>query len=235
MKLADLIASYTIDGNKLKMAEIVDSPVLMINVASKCGSSKRMYQQIHDWHKKYPDSLKILLFPCGEFGDSELPQDEIKPFLETFEPTKGMPLDGPAVYLMDKCRINGRFPQQMWEYARKCFPGKVRWNFEGIYLFSPPSGTCIGRWDRNQLDAVSAAIEEITTLYAPRPPPTDSPTESPTESPAETVDEEEDPLGISILTESPKESPTESPPDNPQKQVSATQSLDAFLEELDNL
>jgi len=157
--LQDLVSAYTIDGRKMPMSELAGTPVLMINVASKCGMAKKIYTQIHDWHKKHPDTLKILLYPSSEFGRAELPTDEIKPFLSTFPPTEGMPLDGP-VYVMDKAKVNGRFPPPIWEYAKACFPGDIRWNFEGIFLFDK-SGACVGRWTRDELDSVGAAIETV--------------------------------------------------------------------------
>lgn len=44
--------------------------LLIVNVASNCGYTKRNYEQLVELDEKYRDSkgLRILAFPCNQFG-----------------------------------------------------------------------------------------------------------------------------------------------------------------------
>ena len=46
---------------------------------------------------------------------------------------KGVPTAVPGCHLMAKVEVNGSNP--VWQLAKSKFPGNVKWNFDGIFLF----------------------------------------------------------------------------------------------------
>lgn len=102
----------------------------------------------------------MLLFPSDEFGGQELPTAEIKPFLQGFEITKDLPLDGP-VHLMDKVQVNGADAHPVWALAKQGeFSEDIGWNFAGIFLWDK-GGEVVGRYSAKELKECGAAIAEL--------------------------------------------------------------------------
>jgi len=86
-----------------------------------------------------------------------LPEGEIAPFVSRY----GLPTDSPSCHLMGKVHVNGPDAHPVWQFAKKSFPGEVRWNFAAWYLFDK-AGQPVGRYEINQLEAVSATLSRLT-------------------------------------------------------------------------
>ena len=105
-------------------------------------------------HKHYGDQLEILLYPSDEFGGQELPSAQIAPFVTK----KGLPTNGGGCTLMAKVKVNGPTADPVWQLAKSSFPGDIKWNFAGIFLFDK-TGKPLARYAAQQLPEVEAAIE----------------------------------------------------------------------------
>jgi len=71
----------TIDGIDLPLSDYRGHPLLIVNVASKCGFTPQ-YAGLETLYKKYHErGLEVLGFPCDQFGHQEPGDDaEIKKF-----------------------------------------------------------------------------------------------------------------------------------------------------------
>ena len=59
-----------IKGKELDLASLKGYVVLIVNVASKCGFTANNYAQLKEFDAKYYEKgLRILLFPCNQFGN----------------------------------------------------------------------------------------------------------------------------------------------------------------------
>ena len=61
----------TIDGNDISFNKYKNNVLLIVNTASQCGFTPQ-YAELENLDKKYSSrGLKILGFPCNQFGDQE--------------------------------------------------------------------------------------------------------------------------------------------------------------------
>jgi len=77
-----------------------------------------------------------------------------------FVKAKGLPTDGGGCTLMEKVHVNGPNANPLWKMVKTHFPGEVSWNFAGIFTFDA-KGAVTGRFDANQLDAISQHLEKL--------------------------------------------------------------------------
>ena len=105
------------------------------------------------WHREHGEAINILLFPSDEFGGQELPEAQIPGFVKG----KGLPTDGGGCHLMAKVRVNGPEAEPVWQMAKAAFPGEVRWNFAGIFIFDG-AGKCVGRFSAKELKEADACL-----------------------------------------------------------------------------
>lgn len=61
---------------------------------------------------------------------------------------------------MNKVRVNGPDAHPAWQFAKRFFPGEVRWNFAAWYLFDK-NGQPVGRYEINELATVGAALARL--------------------------------------------------------------------------
>ena len=94
-------------------------------------------------HRAFGGRLEILLFPSDEFGAQELPQKQAAEFCVR----QGLPNNAAGCRMLAKAQVNGPQAHPVWALAKRHFPGDVRWNFDGIFLFDktgkPASRTSI--------------------------------------------------------------------------------------------
>ena len=122
--ISDVVVK-TMDGKDKKLAEYMNKVLLIVNVASQCGYTPQ-YAGLEKLNQNYKEAgLKILAFPCNDFGGQEPgTNDEITDFCTrnyniTFE-------------LFDKLHAKGE--EQHPLYARLTTAiepkGPIAWNFE---------------------------------------------------------------------------------------------------------
>ena len=127
MTVAYDFAARTIDGDERSLAEYRGKPLLVVNVASKCGFTPQ-YAGLETLHRKFhPQGLEVLGFPCDQFGHQE-PGDEseIKSFCTTrYDVTFPM---------FAKIEVNGANAHPLYQWLKSEKAGvlgteAIKWNF----------------------------------------------------------------------------------------------------------
>ena len=73
-------SSVTIDVKEFKMSNLKGKKVIIVNVASKCGSTPQ-YTELESLYKNYSDKLIVLGFPSNDFlGQEPGSNNEIQKF-----------------------------------------------------------------------------------------------------------------------------------------------------------
>ena len=153
-------AVETLAGEPTTLREYADGPLLVVNVASKCGLTPQ-YEGLQQLHEKYgPRGLHVLGFPCNQFmGQEPGTPEEIQDFCSTnYQVT---------FPLFAKIDVNG--PDRHPLYAELTSvpdadgtAGDVQWNFEKFLV--TPDGTVTRFRPRTEpsapeiVDAIEAAL-----------------------------------------------------------------------------
>jgi glutathione peroxidase len=132
----------SIDGKEVNLAKYKGNVVVIVNTASKCGMTPQ-YKQLQELHEKYGDQgVKVLGFPCNQFGRQEPGSEEdIKAFC-----TKNY---GVTFDMFSKIDVNGDEAAPLFKYLKSKETqlkgtGDVRWNFEKFIL--DKSGNPVARF-----------------------------------------------------------------------------------------
>lgn len=159
MSLTD-IALTTLDGNPTSLADYAGGPVLVVNVASKCGLTPQ-YTALEKLAQDYGDrGLTVIGVPCNQFmGQEPGTAEEIQTFCST---TYGVTFP-----LLAKVDVNGAEQHPLYAELTKAADaegeaGDVQWNFEKFLL--APGGEIVNRFrPRTEPDApeVISAIEAV--------------------------------------------------------------------------
>ena len=120
-------SARTIDGVDRSLSQYRGHPLLIVNVASKCGFTPQ-YVGLEALYRKYHDrGLEVLGFPCDQFGHQE-PGDEaeIKAFCSL---TYGV-----SFPMFAKIKVNGADADPLFTYLKEARPGilgleAIKWNF----------------------------------------------------------------------------------------------------------
>ena len=117
----------SIDGKEMDLAQFKGKPVLLVNVASKCGLTPQ-YDALESVYKKYKDQgLVVVGIPANNFGGQEPGTEaEIKEFCST-KYNVTFPMTG-------KISVNGGDKHPLYKFlteekTAKEFAGDVEWNF----------------------------------------------------------------------------------------------------------
>ncbi|KAI4470892.1 glutathione peroxidase [Holotrichia oblita] len=100
---------------------------IIVNVASQCGYAKNHYAELTELYDNYADSkgLKILTFPCNQFGGQE-PGDGTE--ICSVMPKKNIKFD-----MYEKIDVNGSEAHPLWSYLKHKQGGLlgdfIKWNF----------------------------------------------------------------------------------------------------------
>ena len=111
------------DGKEVSLGDYSGKTLLIVNVASYCGFTSQ-YKDLQELHEMYSDKgLKILAFPCNDFGKQEPGSlNEIKDFCTT---NFGIKFE-----IFEKVHAKGDTTEPFTTLNR-CEPeGDVEWNFE---------------------------------------------------------------------------------------------------------
>jgi len=159
MSLTD-IPLTTLDGTPTSLAEFAAGPVLVVNVASKCGLTPQ-YTALERLATNYRDrGLTVLGVPCNQFmGQEPGTAEEIQEFCST---TYGVTFP-----LLAKTDVNGADRHPLYAELTTAADadgeaGDVQWNFEKFLL--APGGDVVARFrPRTEPDApeVISAVEAV--------------------------------------------------------------------------
>jgi len=155
------VALKTLQGKDTKLADYRGKALMLVNVASKCGSTPQ-YATLEALQKQYgPKGFTVIGFPCNQFGGQEPgTAEEIAEFCST---TYGVTFP-----MMEKIEVNGdgRHPiyKELTPVAdAKGYTGDIRWNFEKFVVSA--DGTKITRFahktkpdDPQVIAAIEAAL-----------------------------------------------------------------------------
>ena len=120
-------SALTIDGIDRPLSRYRGQPLLIVNVASKCGFTPQ-YAGLEALYEKYhARGLEVLGFPCDQFGHQEPGGEaEIKQFCSL---TYGV-----SFPMFAKIKVNGSDAHPLYEYLKETLPGilgleAIKWNF----------------------------------------------------------------------------------------------------------
>jgi len=118
-------------GEEISLSKFKGHPTIVVNVASKWGATDSEYkalQQLLNQYSEREGGLKVLAFPCNQFGKQEPGTDaEIKAF------AKGK--YGFTGELFQKIEVNGKNAHPLWAWMKKQKHGSgtlgndIKWNF----------------------------------------------------------------------------------------------------------
>ena len=116
----------TIDGEVKTFGDYMGGPLLVVNVASKCGFTPQ-YSGLEAIYRSYKDrGFVVLGFPCDQFGHQEPGSDaEIKSFCELNY--------GVTFPLFAKIEVNGDGADPLYKFLKSQAGGilgeGIKWNF----------------------------------------------------------------------------------------------------------
>ena len=132
----------SIDGNDVDLTRYLGNVVVVVNTASRCGLTPQ-YKQLQELHTKYSDKgVKILGFPCNQFGGQEPGSEaDIKTFCSR---NYGVTFD-----MFAKVDVNGEEACELYKLltSQETKPkgtGNIGWNFEKFVI--DKSGKPIARF-----------------------------------------------------------------------------------------
>lgn len=115
------------DGSTMSLEQFKGKPVLVVNVASKCGYTKQ-YAGLEELYKKYAaQGFMILGFPCNQFGAQEPGSDsDIQSFCSLNY--------GVSFPVLSKIEVNGSGTDPLYAWMKSAAPGvlgteAIKWNF----------------------------------------------------------------------------------------------------------
>ena len=113
----------TSEGKSLTLGDFSGQVLLIVNVASYCGFTIQ-YEDLQTLHDKYSEKgLKILAFPCNDFGNQEPdPLDQIQNFCSSKFNVK--------FEIFDKVNAKGETTEPYTTLNKTEPSGDVEWNFE---------------------------------------------------------------------------------------------------------
>ena len=142
----------TIDGKDKKLGEYKGHPLLIVNVASKCGLTPQ-YDALEKLHEEYGGrGLRVLGFPANEFGAQEPgTNDEIKTFCTA---NYGVKFD-----MFGKVVVKGDGIHPLFDYLtnKSEFTGDIKWNFNKFLV--DKNGEVVGRFEP-QVDPASPELRK---------------------------------------------------------------------------
>uniref|UniRef100_A0A1J3E991 Glutathione peroxidase n=1 Tax=Noccaea caerulescens TaxID=107243 RepID=A0A1J3E991_NOCCA len=117
-----------IDGKDVSLDKFKGKPLLIVNVASRCGLTSSNYSELSQLYDKYKiQGFEILAFPCNQFGGQE---PESNPDIKRFVCTR-FKAEFP---IFDKVDVNGPSTAPIYLFLKSESGGFlgdfIKWNFE---------------------------------------------------------------------------------------------------------
>lgn len=132
--LYEFKANNILGSEELDFDQFRDKVVIVVNGASACGYTKSNYAGLSTLlDRYYADGLRVLLFPCNQFGHQEREEPtKIKAFVEGYDK---------RFVLAEKINVNGNEAHPLFDWLKHKCPGflidAIKWNFTKVSLPSP--------------------------------------------------------------------------------------------------
>jgi len=123
----DFEAQMLLGDDVVPLSKYKGNVTLIVNVASKWGLTEKNYKELNELHTKYSVAgLRILAFPCNQFGNQEPAEGEE---LMQFMRDHNVEFD-----VFDKINVNGDDAHPLWKYLKSKQGGGllgsfIKWNF----------------------------------------------------------------------------------------------------------
>lgn len=147
-------------GKKIDLTQFKGHPVLVVNVASKCGFTPQ-YTGLEQLYQQFKNQgLVILGFPCNQFGSQEPGNnEEIQQFC-----SMNYSVTFPVLAKID---VNGDKADPIYMFLKKEAPGilgteMIKWNFTKFLI--TPEGKVFRRYGPNV--APQDISKDISTLLS---------------------------------------------------------------------
>jgi glutathione peroxidase len=142
----------TIDGQDKSLGDYAGKVLLVVNVASACGSTPQ-YAGLEQLQQDYgPRGLRVLGFPCNDFGAQEPASEaEIKAFCKN---KYGVSFD---MFAKVKVKGEGTAPLYAWLQNDAGFSGPIPWNFSKFLVGK--DGKVLARFT-NKVDPASSELRQ---------------------------------------------------------------------------
>jgi glutathione peroxidase len=154
------VAMGALGGGPAELDRYRGHPVLVVNVASRCGLTPQ-YAGLQALHDTYADrGLVVLGVPCNQFGGQEPgTAGDIEEFCQvnygvTFPLTEKVDVNGPSRHPL--------YAELVASSDEEGYSGDIRWNFEKFLV--APDGSVATRFapQTDPQDAgVTAAVEKL--------------------------------------------------------------------------
>nr|ADM26627.1 glutathione peroxidase 2 [Polypedilum vanderplanki]BAO18457.1 glutathione peroxidase splicing variant PvGpx-D [Polypedilum vanderplanki]BAO18460.1 glutathione peroxidase splicing variant PvGpx-D [Polypedilum vanderplanki] len=115
-----------IKGNPISMEKYRGHPLIIVNVASKCGYTEKHYAELNALYDEYAESkgLRILAFPCDQFSVGGATPDEFQACLKAHN----VKFD-----VFGTVKVNGDDAHPLWKYLKKQQDGTlidtIKWDY----------------------------------------------------------------------------------------------------------
>lgn len=127
MTIAHDFSVTALDGTPMPLSQWAGQPLLLVNVASRCGFTPQYTGLEKLWQRYRDQGLVVIGFPCNQFRQQE-PGDaaQIQSFCQ---------LDyGVSFPLAAKLDVNGPAADPLWQWLRRQKRGvlgttAIKWNF----------------------------------------------------------------------------------------------------------
>lgn len=146
-------------GNPFPFTELKGKPVLIVNVASKCGFTPQ-YKGLEELYRQYKDrGLAIVGFPCNQFLHQEPgSSDEIAQFCSVNY--------GVTFPVLGKIDVNGPNEDPVYTFLKSKKSGffglltRVKWNFEKFLV--DKDGNVVKRYgSTTSPESIKSDIEKL--------------------------------------------------------------------------
>ncbi|KAJ2938737.1 hypothetical protein O0L34_g3349 [Tuta absoluta] len=121
-----------IHGKKVTLDRYRGHVAVIVNVASQCGLTQNNYKQLNELYERYSvdKGLRILAFPCNQFGGQEPGGPEA---IFNFAKDRGVKFD-----LFQKVEVNGENAHPLWKFLKRSQSGTIgdfiKWNFSKFII-----------------------------------------------------------------------------------------------------
>jgi glutathione peroxidase len=150
--LKDLTGLKAIDGAAIPAGTFDGKVVLAVNVASACGYTASGYEMMREIGSSY-DGVVVAAVPCNAFGrqESGSPAE-----IEKFAKERCADL-----VVTERSEVNGPSAHPIYALGLSKFPGKIGWNFDGVFLFDKEGVPAARFGNGASAREIRAAVEKL--------------------------------------------------------------------------